>query len=79
MHDSDLTQTQRGDEHIQFIIKKYDLDLLCGGAHFDKQFWNSKAAAEGAEGAAAEVVGEVSEGWIDGAEEKIFGKCCENS
>jgi hypothetical protein len=37
---------QRGDEHINFIVKKYDLDLQQGGAHFDKQFWNSAAASQ---------------------------------
>ena len=28
---------ERGQEHISFIIKKYDLDMTSGGAHFDKQ------------------------------------------
>ena len=28
---------QRGREHIKFIVKKYDLDMKIGGAHFDKQ------------------------------------------
>jgi len=28
---------QRGKEHINFIVKKYDLDQGSGGAHFDKQ------------------------------------------
>mmetsp|Transcript_1216 Transcript_1216/g.2035 ORF Transcript_1216/g.2035 Transcript_1216/m.2035 type:complete len:249 (+) Transcript_1216:1-747(+) len=36
---------ERGKEHINFIVKKYDLDQGSGGAHFDKQFWNSAATA----------------------------------
>jgi len=32
-----LVSCQRGKEHINFIVKKYDLDQNSGGAHFDKQ------------------------------------------
>ena len=32
-----LSLRQRGKEHVDFIIKKYDLDMTQGGAHFDKQ------------------------------------------